>query len=126
MLHTSVFDDIGLFDESLPACEDYDFWLRFTANNEVLFIDECLLAKTGGHSDQLSQRHPVMDIFRLQSLAGLLTSEILNQEQTKATEKVFKEKYAIVTNGAIKRGHTQRVHDLNDRYRELLDSFHQY
>ncbi len=28
MIHRSVFDDVGLFDESLPACEDYDLWLR--------------------------------------------------------------------------------------------------
>ena len=31
MIHRSVFDDVGLFDENLPACEDYDLWLRISA-----------------------------------------------------------------------------------------------
>ena len=29
-IHRSVFDTCGLFDESLPASEDYEFWLRAT------------------------------------------------------------------------------------------------
>ena len=28
MIHRRVFDHVGLFDESMPACEDYDLWLR--------------------------------------------------------------------------------------------------
>jgi GT2 family glycosyltransferase len=26
MIHRTIFDDVGLFDENLPACEDYDLW----------------------------------------------------------------------------------------------------
>jgi len=60
MIRRDVFDDVGLFDENLPACEDYDLWLRITVNEAVLYIDEALLEKTGGHDDQLSQRYPAM------------------------------------------------------------------
>ncbi|MGD8312533.1 MAG: glycosyltransferase, partial [Gammaproteobacteria bacterium] len=28
VLHREVLETTGLFDESLPACEDYDLWLR--------------------------------------------------------------------------------------------------
>ena len=28
MLHRSLFDEYGYFDETMPACEDYDMWLR--------------------------------------------------------------------------------------------------
>ena len=30
VLHRSFFERFGYFDEQLPACEDYDFWLRLT------------------------------------------------------------------------------------------------
>ena len=45
MLHRSVFEDFGFFDEDLPACEDYDFWLRYSSKEEVIFINEPLIIK---------------------------------------------------------------------------------
>ena len=54
LIHKSIFEDIGLFDESLKVCEDYDLWLRITSNYPVLFLDEFLIKKYGGHEDQLS------------------------------------------------------------------------
>ncbi|MBU0650624.1 glycosyltransferase, partial [bacterium] len=30
IIHKDIFDHIGLFDETLMACEDYDLWLRIT------------------------------------------------------------------------------------------------
>ena len=57
MMHKSVFEDIGIFDERMPACEDYDFWLRYSAKEEVNFVDDALIIKKGGHEDQLSHNH---------------------------------------------------------------------
>lgn len=34
-IHKSVFEKIGLFDEGLPASEDYEFWLRATMVNNL-------------------------------------------------------------------------------------------
>ena len=31
VIHREVFDKIGAFDEGLPACEDYELWLRIAA-----------------------------------------------------------------------------------------------
>lgn len=28
VVHKSVFEKVGMFDECLPVCEDYDLWLR--------------------------------------------------------------------------------------------------
>ena len=52
VIHRRVFDDVGVFDETLPACEDYDLWLRTTCRYPVLFIDKPLIRKYGGHDDQ--------------------------------------------------------------------------
>lgn len=65
MIDSSVFNEIGLFDERLPACEDYDLWLRLTVRYPVGFLAEPLVVKTGGHEDQLSRRYWGMDRFRV-------------------------------------------------------------
>ena len=48
LIERSVFDDFGVFDESLLAFEDYDFWLRYCAYEKVLFVDERLIIKNVG------------------------------------------------------------------------------
>ena len=68
MIRRSLFDEIGYFDETLPACEDYDLWLRITKTYPVYFIDTPLIVKRGGHEDQLSRKHWGIDRFRIQAL----------------------------------------------------------
>ena len=53
MVHRSLLDDIGTFDERLPACEDYDLWLRCSARYPAHYIESPLIIKHGGHDDQL-------------------------------------------------------------------------
>ena len=72
MIQRSLFDEIGLFDESLPACEDYDLWLRICARHPVLFLQEPMIIKHGGHRDQLSRRYWGMDRFRIQALEKII------------------------------------------------------
>ena len=116
LIEKSLIEDIGLFDESLPACEDYDLWLRISARENVLFVDEALLEKTGGHDDQLSQRFPAMDRFRLQALAKLIRSGILSPSQLTLALSTFSDKLTIFINGAKKRGK-------HDSARQLLEQF---
>lgn len=35
-LHRYVYEDVGLFDESLRACEDWDVWLRATKEYKII------------------------------------------------------------------------------------------
>ena len=103
MMHRSVFEDFGFFDEDLPACEDYDFWLRYSAKEDVNFIDEPLIIKKGGHSDQLSGAHWGMDRFRIYSI-----EKILNEHDLKLVYKIeaIREiilKLEILINGSQKR-----------------------
>src|SRR5919108_2552266 len=73
MLRRALWDRLGGFDERLPACEDYDLWLRLTAMVPVSFIPEPLLVKRGGHADQLSRCVPVLDQYRIMALEKALT-----------------------------------------------------
>ena len=77
MLSKKVFENVGLFDESLSACEDYDLWLRITARMPVHFIPEPLIIKRGGHADQLSSRFWGMDRFRIIALTKIIDDETI-------------------------------------------------
>ena len=46
-------------------------WLRITAHEEILLVEEPLTIKYNGHKDQLSKKYWGMDRFRIQSLEKL-------------------------------------------------------
>jgi glycosyltransferase involved in cell wall biosynthesis len=121
LLHRSLFTDIGLFDESLPACEDYDLWLRISSKEDVLYVDQALLEKTGGHEDQLSQRYPAMDQYRLTALAKLLRTGTLSVQQYQQASAFFHEKLRIFFLGAIKRDRHQAIQTMLSDYKDLID-----
>ncbi len=119
VLHRSLLEEYGDFDSHLPACEDYDLWLRLCAHEEVLFIDRPLTVKYGGHPDQLSRRHWGMDRFRVQALEKILASTTLNGPDRRAAIEVLIEKAGILAQGAEKRGqHTRASH-----YRRLQSDY---
>ena len=124
LVHCSLFERVGLFDESLPACEDYDLWLRITSILPVLYLEEPLIMKYGGHADQLSHRHWGMDRFRIRALEKVIDSETLSGEDRRAAAKVLVEKIDIYLAGARKRGKENDTNDYTskrDHYASLLD-----
>jgi len=104
LIHRSLFEEVGLFDETLPACEDYDLWLRICAREPVLFVDRPLITKYGGHDDQLSRRYPAMDRFRVRALEKLLREAPLTDEDRTAAIEMLVDKLAILRQGAARRG----------------------
>ena len=121
LIHRDLFNEVGLFDERLPACEDYDLWLRICALHPVLYIDRPLITKTGGHADQLSRRHWGMDRFRIHALENILASNALDTANHAAALSTLLEKLSIVINGAIKHGN----HELASSYREKQQRYWQ-
>ena len=117
VIERAVFDSVGLFDESLPVCEDYDMWLKICARYPVLFIELPLIIKRGGHKDQLSRSYEAMDRFRIKGLVNILSSGILNETMTMKAKEELKRKCLIVAKGAGKRGKT----DDAEHYLELGD-----
>ncbi len=77
MARRHFFDQVGLFDESFPCCEDYELWLRASICHPFLKIDEPLTYKQGGREDQVSSVYRVgMDRFRIRAMekvAGLVS-----------------------------------------------------
>jgi len=104
LLERRVFEVVGLFDESLPVCEDYDMWLRIAARFPILLVDQPLVVKHGGHADQLSRSRWGMDRFRVRALASAWRQLDLDGEERRATLAVLIQKLEILLSGGRKRG----------------------
>ncbi len=116
MIKKTLFNEIGLFDETLAACEDYDMWLRICCQYPVLFIDEALTNKYGGHDDQLSRQHWGMDRFRIIALEKIIKSKHLNKEDLKAAKDMLLHKLTLFLKGAEKHG----KNEYSDKFETLL------
>ena len=108
-IQRKIFDQIGCFDENLPACEDYDFWLRVAAQFPIQLIPQHLTIKEGGQLDQQSKKYPAMDKFRIYALAKLLGQKKLSKKQYKIAYNELKNKCDIYFKGALKRGKKDEV-----------------
>ena len=109
VLHRSVVEELGGFDETLPVCEDYELWLRIACQTTVLYIPEKLLIKYGGHEDQLSRSSWGMDRYRIQALEKLLLSEVLSETQSQKAIAEMLRKIEIYVAGAGRRHRWQEV-----------------
>jgi len=119
MMKRSLFDEVGLFDEDLPACEDYDLWLRISWRYPVHLIETPLIIKRGGHADQLSQA-PGLDKFRIQALKKAIESGQLEQDSCRAAVRTLQEKCTIFAGGCRKRGkdaEAKYYEELAEKYR---------
>ncbi len=110
MMHRSLLDTVGTFNENYPACEDYELWLRVASRFPVGLIETPLIKKYGGHEDQLSHKYEAMDRFRVKALTEILAAGVLNAEQTGAAQAMLDEKQRILELGAKKRGENSVLH----------------
>jgi len=121
LLHRTLFNDYGFFDEKLPACEDYDMWLRLCAFEEVLFVEEALTIKYGGHADQLSRSFWGMDRFRVQALEKLINSGKLSKTQRSQALEMLVKKIEILLLGAKKREKKEMIQNLDMKLNYWLE-----
>jgi glycosyltransferase involved in cell wall biosynthesis len=105
MIKRNLFEEVGLFDETLPACEDYDLWLRISCRHPVHLIDTPLIIKRGGYDDQLSAS-PGLDKFRIKAIKKVIESSLLSAAQYQTAVEILKEKCYIYASGCRKRGRT--------------------
>lgn len=121
MIKKNLFSKVGGFDESLPACEDYDLWLRISCQYPVHLIDTPLIMKRGGHADQLSKA-PGLDKFRIQALKKIIESGHLEPDLYRAAVRTLQEKCAIFAAGCRKRGKDAEARYYNELARRMGQS----
>ncbi len=109
MLSRKLLEKHGKFDEDLPVCEDYDLWLRLTAYYPVVLLNEKLMTRQGGHSDQLSRKLWGIDRYRVKSLQKILSQENLRYEDRIAAIQMLQKKCDILIKGFQNRGNMKGV-----------------
>ncbi|NPA59490.1 MAG: glycosyltransferase [Epsilonproteobacteria bacterium] len=115
-IYKSVFDKVGVFDESLEVCEDYDLWLRIASRFKIALVDKKLITKYAGHEDQLSFKHWGMDRFRVLALEKLLDAVVGDKELIR---KVLVQKYTLLLKGAKKHDKIQNIY----KYEKKLERY---
>lgn len=102
-MEKSLLAEFDGFNEDYPACEDYDLWIKVTAQYPVGLLRQKYLTKYGGHDDQLSTTSDILDLYRMKAIFNLLKTKKLTVFQIEEALKILRKKYKIVKNGAQKR-----------------------
>ncbi len=141
MMRRKFFDIKGMFDENLPACEDYDMWLRTAIDMPIYLVDTPCIIKNGGHDDQLSAAHS-LDKYRISAIVKLLKEKDcknesdcngsgrnepdrnescsrLTGEQRNAAVRVLHKKCKVYSQGCLKRGKREE----SEYYRQLIHDY---
>lgn len=119
LLHRRILEREGLFDEDFPVCEDYELWLRISSRRPILFLEEPLIVKVGGHSDQLSQSLWGLDRYRLQALTKIYSSGGLTPQQERWTAQQIIEKLTILATGFANRDKPVEA----EQYRNMIQEW---
>ncbi|WP_321403074.1 glycosyltransferase family A protein [Maridesulfovibrio sp.] len=103
------WDELGPFDEKMPACEDYDLWLRAGLKYPVGLLRERLTVKHGGRPDQLSNSVECLDLYRIYAIVKLIHSgDISGKEKSLALDELQR-KAGFYIGGCRKRGRDEQA-----------------
>jgi len=119
ILKREIMERHGMFDETLPVCEDYDLWLRLTYRYKVKLLNQKLMTRYGGHPDQLSKSDWGIDRYRIKSIKKVLDTENLIPKDIYAAKKILKKRCKILANGFHKRDKIKEA----DYYTKIINSY---
>jgi glycosyltransferase involved in cell wall biosynthesis len=120
VIKKDVFNKVGLFDEELPVCEDYDLWLRIMVHFTIHYLDQKLGVKKNSENpshaaSQLSASIKCQDIFRVDSLEKLTNNPSLPEDWVNMVLNEIVRKTEILTKGCIKRGRAKEAKEWRDK-----------
>jgi len=119
LIKRDIFYQLGFFREDFPVCEDYEFWLRVSSRYRVVFLDEVLVIKHGGHLDQLSKKFFAMDYWRVKALLPFLQDKYLSFEEKKEVKKSLIKRCQILLKGYEKHKNFKNQKEIKDIYETL-------
>jgi glycosyltransferase involved in cell wall biosynthesis len=113
-----VFDEVGLFDEDLTVCEDYDLGIRLAHRYPFHLVTKPLILKRGGHPDQLSRKYWGMDRFRIKALEKALSLNLSSKQEHLVRQEIMN-KCKILISGFQKRSNLKEA----GRYMKILEKY---
>lgn len=119
MMKRELFELVGVFDETLPACEDFDLWLRTSARYPVYLIEDPQILKYGGHEDQLSRTVEGLDQYRVKAILKIIESGVVEGKRLEAAKVELSKKAWIYGQGCLKRGKAEE----GRRYLDLANDY---
>ena len=127
MVRRDFFNRVGLFDETLPCCEDYELWLRASLSLPFLKVDEPLTYKQGGRDDQVSYQFRVgMDRFRIRAMEGVAELKHCSPNQRLALAHEISKKAKIYAKGCRKHGRPDEAAIYQGKMEQWLKFLAQY
>ena len=122
LVKKELFDELGLFNEDFPVCEDYELWLRVSSRYEVGFLNQALLIKHGGHKDQLSKKYVAMDYWRVKAMLYYLKADYLSLKEQQVLKQEILKKSTILIKGYKKHNNYKKQKELEKIYQQALNS----
>jgi len=89
MIRKSILDEVGLFDERLTACENWELWIRFAAKSELAIIDQPLVYYRR-HANNMSHN---LDKMRKNRLIVISINSQLYKQKLRHHKKIIKKSY---------------------------------
>ncbi len=92
LIRKKCFQEVGLFNESLLAVEDYDLWLRLAKRKKIGFVDR-ILARVRLHPENMSKDADRMRNYEIRVMNKAIED---NPEIEYRYSHLIKEKYGII------------------------------
>ena len=104
IIQSRFLDSGTVISQGIPILEIIDSnYVEAHISVPVLYLNEKLTIKYGGHLNQLSNKFWGMDRFRIIALENILNYKLLKKENKNKVKKVLKEKIKIYLKGLKKR-----------------------
>jgi len=103
MIRRDYYLESGGFRADLEIAEDYEYWLRVTAEHPVAYLEEPLTVKRAGHNDQLSEKYGQIEIFRIRGLKDLVDRTFFQGWKQESAARELSRKCLVYGRGCMKR-----------------------
>lgn len=124
MIERTLFEESAGFREDLEIAEDYEYWLRILAAEEIFFIDTALTEKRAGRWDQLSEKYGRIEAFRIAALRKLVVDTHFSRRgmphRQQRAQDMLAQKLLIYATGARKRGRQREAERLEREAYEYM------
>lgn len=121
MFNRKFWDSVGPFDENMPACEDYDLWIRSGFKFPVGLLEDKLTIKYGGRPDQLTNSIACFDLYRIYSIIKLLICNELSLDELELAKVELQRKSGYFVGGCKKRGKFEQAEKVEQTVKKVLE-----